>query len=79
MDRASIYKAIDAERDFQDCRWGSLDNINSVGDFLCYMKRYLDMAIMDNNPEFPALSMANVRKLVAIGVAAGEKFGLPSR
>lgn len=77
--RYKVYEAINSERYYQDTRWEGLDDVNSVADFLCYMKRYLDQAMIVNDPTNTIASLHNIRKIVAIGVAAGEKFGMPKR
>lgn len=78
--RQEVYAAIDSERDYQDSRWTELDEVNKVGDFLIYMRNYLDKAFQvhyagterENSLQF-------VRKVTALGVAAMEKFGAPQR
>lgn len=47
----------------------------SIGDFLCYMDRYLNDAKARNNPIDHAECLAAIRKLTAVGGAAIEKFG----
>lgn len=79
MNRTEVYALIDGERDYQNSRWSNLDKRNSVGDFLAYMRRYLNNAFDEINPSNNAKSLGNIRKLTAIGVAAMEKFGAPNR
>ena len=77
--RQDVYRNIDIERSYQDSIWGTLDEVNSVGDFLCYMKRFLDKAMQENNPEHPFHSLDNIRKITALGVACMEAHGVVAR
>jgi hypothetical protein len=83
MKRQEVYKLIDGERDYQEKLWNPdgdrLDDYNNPGDFLIYIKRYLDEAFRVNNPETPNATMDNVRKIAGLAVAAMEIFNAPSR
>lgn len=80
--RADVYRAIDSERDYQDQKWGgaSYDSQKSVGDFLLYIRRYVDMAqetystATDVTP-----TLENIRKIAALAVACMEYNGAPRR
>lgn len=80
MIRQDVYKAIDSERDYQNNKWGDLDSKNSLGDFLIYMEKALHNAKHSYFGQGTEnISLHNVRQVVAIAVAAMEKFGVPSR
>lgn len=76
MQRLDVIAAIDTEREYQQ-KWARADDQNNVGDFLLYMQRELTkgvtLYVSPADPIDPA--MAAIRKAVAIGVAAMEKFG----
>lgn len=79
INRQEVYDAINTERNYQCEKWGYLDSVNSVGDFLAYMKRYLDMAFVEVNPKAQYKVLELVRKITALGVACMEKHGAPKR
>ncbi len=79
ISREYIYKEVDKERAYQDKKWGALDDVNSVGDFLCYMKRFLDHAMQENNPKSPSFALDDIRKITALGVACMEVHGVCPR
>lgn len=74
--REEVFVALSDERDNQVYKWRDLDDRNSVADFLCYMQRYLNNAVIYNNPDMPGASLLSVKKLAALGVACMEKFGV---
>lgn len=80
--REEALEAVEAEREYQDQRWGgSVHDANeSVGNFLIYIERYLDKAknaYVDANHSEPALH--EVRKIAALAVACMEVHGAPKR
>lgn len=75
MSENEVLAAVSRERDNQRFKFGELDEINSAGDFLCYMKRYWNQAVDNNNPSAIGYTMGAIRKMTALGVAAMEKFG----
>lgn len=85
MKREEIYKIIDGERLYQDTirkqneNETREDNEKSLSDFILYMDYTLNKAKTAiytlNEDEAKAL----IRKVIALGVAAGESFGLPER
>lgn len=79
MKRPEIYSIIDGERFYQDNLWGDLDTRNNISDFILYMENYLQKAKQTNNPDQHDQSLDALRKVVALGIACFEKFGVPSR
>lgn len=79
LDREHIYKIIDEERFYQDSKWDDMDSVNNVADFIIYMETYLEAAKRINNPKEKDQSLDHLRKVVALGVACFEKFGVPAR
>lgn len=73
MDRVEVYKLIDGERDYQDKKWGNLDTINSVGDFLNYMRNELNYAGAGyHGADHPEEALRHIRKLAGVCVACME-------
>lgn len=81
MTREEIYKIIDAERNYQDTKWGLQHDANhEVESYILYMEDYL-------NEARHLLSHANgveggldvLRKVVALGIACFESHGVPER
>lgn len=70
---------IDEERFYQDNKWDGLDDFNNVADFIIYMETYLERAKRVNNPKQKDQSLDELRKVVTLGVACFEKFGVPAR
>ena len=83
MKREDVYKVIDKERDYQDAKWGGLDHDteHSVGDWIIYMEYYLNKAKVSYSTSFytdkPTLN--ELRKVIALGIAGFEIFGVPER
>jgi len=73
--------AIAAERYYQEMKWGDLvDHPQSVGAYLTLMRVHLaraENAWAGANNDLEALHC--LRKVLALGVACGEQYGLPKR
>jgi len=88
MKRKKVYKAIDSERDYQDRQTADPNRPDMVEDFgigqaILAMEHNLAFArsvwyIDDPNSHFVS-TMDYLRKVVAIGVKMGEKYGMPFR
>ena len=83
MDRKEIYRIIDGEREYQDTIRKNNENETRedeekcVADFILYMEAQMNNAKdahykLQDPREF-------IRKVIALGVACGEAFGLPER
>lgn len=70
-----VFEAIKTERGYQNTKWTELDELNSTGDFLVFMQKYMTRAIETNHPGDYNEVMRQIRKIVAIGFAAMEKYG----
>jgi hypothetical protein len=79
VERFKVYKFIDVERDYQNQKWGTLDDRNSIGDFITYMLVLSRKSDEQSNPDFPERSLDVIRKITAVAVACMEKFGAPLR
>lgn len=86
MKREKVFDAIDGEREFQDEQCARPDRPSmrsdlSMGDYLLAMEENLNRAkrawYSGHQPYTD--TMAYVRKVCALGVSAGEKFGMPER
>lgn len=70
--RREIYKKIDAERKYQDEKWGwDFDTKNTLNDWISYIARYAGRAGSMNISTEEAREL--LLKAVAIGVAALEQ------
>lgn len=82
-----IFDAIAGERAYQARRWGQRtwngcfeEQSHSVGEFLVYMRDYLDEAGRAATREDGDEKTLDVlRKVVALGVACFEQHGVPLR
>jgi hypothetical protein len=87
--RLAVFDAIDGERDYQNMRMqrdGSTatdDHPHTPEEFLLYMDHYLGLAKTAAStiwgPGCKPAIMDIVRKVVTLGVAAGEQHGMPQR
>jgi hypothetical protein len=84
MERKEVYRSIDTERNYQDTvrkeREQDVDDSQkSISDFILYMEHYLSIAKHNvyNLDEHEAMN--SIRKVIALGVAAGEVFEMPPR
>ena len=81
MNRTTVYAAIDGERDHQDKKWGDIEtHPHEVGSWILIMEALLDdarKAWQSVNGSRDALG--EIRKAVAVGVAAMEQHGVPTR
>jgi hypothetical protein len=77
--REAVYRVIDGERDYQDHKWGNLDDSNSVGDFLTYMANLQRESDSKSEVDLPEASLDIIRKLTAVAVACMERHGAVRR
>lgn len=82
-----VFDIIVGERQYQARRWGEREwnglfreRSQTVGEFLVYMKHYLDEAFMlaSTEPGYEK-TLDTLRKVVALGVACFEQHGVPPR
>lgn len=80
-DQAAAVNAVLQERNYQDKKWGSVqDRPREVGTYLTLMRALLnnaEQAFAKNAGDEPALT--ELRKVVAVGLACFEQHGVPSR
>lgn len=73
MSLRDILQQIEAERTYQDGRWGTaFDDANTLNDWSAYIGVYLGRAV-DMGSD-PAKQRANMLKVAALAVAAVESF-----
>lgn len=81
MERSKVYDAIDSERLFQDRKWGTIEeHPHEVGGWLTLMRKLLgdaEKAWSESNNDIAAL--AEIRKVLAVGVACCEQHGVEQR
>ncbi len=82
-----VFDAVVSERAYQARRWGKRqwngifeEDKHSVGEFLVYMKDYLDEAFRAATREASdEKALESLRKVVALGVACFEQHGVSMR
>lgn len=83
MNREEIFKRLEQERTYQDKLWGGdkHDKSHTVGDWLIYMNHYLDRAKIKHSTSYKsdAEALKEMRKVVALGIACFEIYGVPER
>lgn len=81
MDRQKVYKAIDSERDYQNRKWGNIQqHPHEVAGWLVLMRDHLrdaEHAWATRATDDSALD--EIRKVLAIGVACCEQHGVTTR
>ena len=80
--RQAVYDALNGERDYQDSMWGGAahDHQTTVGDFLTYMRVYLNQADMCQTKMVGSVvALHQVRKVAALAVACMEYNGVHTR
>ena len=81
LTREQVYRAVDTERDFQDRKWGDIDDHpHEVGGWLTIMRKLLgdaEQAWSSSAGDTAALN--EIRKVVAVGIACCEQHGVPTR
>lgn len=81
MERTKVYEAIDAERDYQDYKWGTpQEHPHEVGGYITLMRNILNRAEKEwceNSSN--DLALTELRKMVAVGVACFEQHGVNIR
>lgn len=83
MTREDVYKAIDGERDYQDAKFGKLDDPNYVSyfpaQFIIDIEIHLQQAKEANYELSQERTMDQLRKIAALCVKCGEVHGMPER
>lgn len=81
MDRQGVYRAIDTERDFQDRKWGTIEqHSHEVGGWLTIMRKLLaDAESAWAGSPGDGEALREIRKVVAVGVACCEQHGVENR
>jgi hypothetical protein len=81
MLREDVYAAIDTERDFQDRKWGTIEqHPHEVAGYILLMQKLLNDATnawSTSSSDYPAL--VEIRKALAVGVACCEQHGTVCR
>ncbi|WP_026600512.1 hypothetical protein [Methylomonas sp. 11b] len=75
--REEVYVAINEERDYQDMKWGAIDeHSHEVGSWLTIMRYLLGKAESAyTTAHGDSASLDEIRQLVAVGVACMEQHG----
>jgi len=85
MERQEVYRILDGERDYQNTvrkeneKDTREDYEKSIADFVIYMEHTLNKAKTSIYTLDDEEALAMIRKVTALGVAAGESFGFPER
>jgi hypothetical protein len=79
MKRSEVYSLIDGEREYQERKWGK-NKKDSVGDFITYIKAYVDRAIIRGATEAGwSGALEEVRKIAALSVSCMEQHDTQPR
>ena len=85
-ERKEVYKAINSERLYQDCKWDYNNELNriqdkekSLGEWINYIEFCLNDAKKTNYNDNKEETLNNIRKITALGVRAMEIHGAPLR
>lgn len=87
MKREDVYRMIDSERVYQDKKWSkdnhkeSRDSLDrTIDEFATYIQGYTNQLIeVCSRTDEGEPKLEVIRKITALGVACGEKHGLPER
>jgi hypothetical protein len=85
MTRVEVYKVIEAERAYQDSKWGPTQEggKHSLTEFLAYIQDYTNEAMhicsRTAAPECDDFARHSMRKIAALAVAALEQHGALDR
>lgn len=83
MERKEIYKTIDSEREYQDSKWGVVNDPNYVSyepaQFLIDIEFHLNKAKIANYYIDKEEVMNELRKIAALAVKCGEVHGMTKR
>jgi hypothetical protein len=74
-----IYPTLDAERDYQDLKWGEAGSKKSIENYLVYIQSYLNDATKAITHAETEQAHHALRKLVALGIACFEDNGILPR
>jgi len=74
MKREDIFKAIEAERAYQDSKWGTeFDDKNTPNDWVAYITAYLGKSISVSKPWDEEVFRTAMLKVAALSVAVLER------
>ena len=81
MERSEVYAVIDSERDYQDRKWGTIDQRpKQVGSWLTLMRAILTEAEMEwAHTDGDHTALDEIRKLAATAIACMEQHGATKR
>lgn len=80
MDRQDVYRAIDSERAYQDCKWGTIiDNPHDLLTWLHLAQEELDEAYAAWRSGLEDAAADELRQVAALAVAALEQHGVQPR
>ena len=77
--QSEVFSAIAAERDYQDAKWGDLDEKNqSLAGFLLILRKELEEAEMGwmKNKGGRDSALGEIVQIAAVAVAALQQYGL---
>lgn len=81
MERSQVYWVVDSERDYQDRKWGTIDQRpKQVGSWLTLMRTILTKAEMEwSHTDGDHTALDEIRKLAATAIACMEQHGAVKR
>lgn len=79
MTREEVFNVLSMEREYQKEKWDDIEEKNQPKDFVKYMKQYMAHVSSALKMGKTEEAMSQLRKVTALGVAALEMHGAPSR
>lgn len=87
MQRSDVYKLIDGERDYQDCKWGNSlsssrpgNGERTIDEFILYIFGYAtELMNIGATMAEPEIKLSFVRKIGGLCVGCMEQHGAPPR
>lgn len=79
--RQEVMKVIDAERKYQEEKWGGEDHdeLHSEGDWMLFIEHHLNKAKAYYSTGNGEAARDEMRKVATLGIAYGEALGLKPR
>jgi hypothetical protein len=77
VERSEVFRAISSERDYQDRRWGTVEeHPHEVGAWIALLqKRVNDALVAWASSSGDVKALDEIRKVAALAVACGEQYG----
>lgn len=78
--RDEVFSVLDGERKYQLDKWGPAADEKMIASYIAYMQHHLNQALALASTTSPeTVSLDQIRKVTALGVACMEQWGAPKR